>query len=252
MAYGNWGAFVWKNGELRKDCCDSIVEIPWKTSSGSSGFHLDGHAIIDCGVLIFEFYKKYFPSICEKQDDGTYLRWNESEFLHHYGVDKLEHQITADIAYMDISKCEETMVKDLYLEVDGGIVLEYRGFRIEFYRDYFYGVGLNTCEITTPDGDVWYCVYGMSFGNGYDDSTISRCHNKYLHFHDNQDGYRTYWYIHPEMERKMLEAMIKDDRRHVWSNIKYYLKVMAKDFIKLKWRCLSFDYYHLRSEYQKL
>lgn len=52
MAYSNWGAFVWKNGE-------NITATTCDLSNDYSG----GHALLDFGEFSIEFYKNYEPVI---------------------------------------------------------------------------------------------------------------------------------------------------------------------------------------------
>lgn len=219
MAYSNWGAYVWKNGDFRRDCCDTGIDV--------SDLHISGHAVINCGDLIFEFYKAYFPTIYEKQADGTYKKFGEDEFIRHYGIKKLQYNIDVNIKYLPSDKQEPTL-DDLYysFHTDCTLILEYKGFKIEFFGNRFdVNIPIHTVEITTPEGDKWYCVYGMSFGAGYDNSKISKCHNKYLWYDEER---KEYWYNCKNIDRKMQRAYNKDER-----NCKlYWIKAYTKDVLK--------------------
>lgn len=225
MAYGNWGAFVWKNGELKRDCYDTGFDI--------GDLHIGGHAVINCDDLIFEFYKAYFPTIYEKEAEGIYKKWDESEFIENYGINKLQFEINVNIKPLTDNKTELTL-NDFYysFKEDAIIDLEYKGYKICFQGNRFEIIPINTVEIITPKGDVWYCVYGMSFGsNGYEKQNISKCHNKYLKYDPEE---KEYWYDCRNIYNKMKKAYGKDSRNHELYWVKYYIKDILKSIIILQ------------------
>lgn len=218
MAYGNWGAFVWKNGEFRKDCCD--------TGFDTGDLHIGGHAVIDCGDLVFEFYKSYFPTIFEKKPDGTYKKWGEDEFIRSYGLSYVQDCVKVNMRHLSEDK-KEPDIDDFYFSFNrrSVVTLAYNGCHIVFIGDIFdLDIPINTVKIITPNGDVWYCAYGMSFGNGFDKEAVSKCHNKYMRYDEDQKEYRYF----RGLNRKMKKACSKDNRR----NQLYWIRCYTKDFLK--------------------
>jgi hypothetical protein len=69
MAYGNWGAFVYRNGERHKDGEDACP-IPKKEGEL---FFETFHAVLGDGDVILCGYKHY-PSLYAKDADGCHVQ----------------------------------------------------------------------------------------------------------------------------------------------------------------------------------
>lgn len=72
MAYGNWGAFIWKNGEnITKECADTTfiwngIEFIKDTEEDideENTIEASGHAVIPFKDFCIQFYKIYNPKI---------------------------------------------------------------------------------------------------------------------------------------------------------------------------------------------
>ena len=128
MAYSNYGAFVYCNGERRMDKEDcklfeeSEIESWADYCHGAMG---DGDIRVKC-------YKKYLPKIYERQPDGSIIK---------------------------VLCCDENSPE--YDEVKFDVVFEYKGYRFEFVSD-------KPCRaiMIEPDGTTWECDYDYCYGSG--------------------------------------------------------------------------------------
>ena len=153
MAYGNWGAFVYRNGERVPTHEDAI---PYKEEDGASGFpfvlltraegEMPCHATLGQGRMRVCGYK------------ASMLLYFDGQFMD-------EQQVRKDY-------CTPIEVDDDgYLwEGDGA---EYRG-EIEGYRFHArpFGGNMIDLELVEPDGTLWTSRCGYAFGAGFDAQTV--------------------------------------------------------------------------------
>lgn len=163
MAYSDYGAFVYRNGERRRDKEDVAVFASDEETFGCesecvpSGLRIfvslmkarnDGeertwvqhihHGVIGAGCVRVACYKQGRPSIYELADDGEIreVKYGEDsiedyqEFMYEYGVIRFEH----------------------------------KGYKFVFSSGHPY-----VAEMTEPDGTEWRCEYDYQFGAGFED-----------------------------------------------------------------------------------
>lgn len=150
MAYSDYGAFVWLNGNRRTDKEDVATFATDEETFGTDSANLPSgarlwvnllhqkdtnndisihHGILGDGNIRVECHKQGRPRILEATEDG----------------------------FKEIEYCDENT--DWY---DYNIHFEYKG-----YKFYFEGNKPYYAQMTTPEGDVWECKYDYWYGAGF-------------------------------------------------------------------------------------
>ena len=139
MAYSDYGAFVWCNGDRRKDKEDTTISGIGYDEFNWSAEHTDWidyihHGIMGDDDILVICHKAGLPSIYEKTENGY-------EYIGYKAAGTSCFQYEA-------------------------VRFSYKGY--EFYfkcgKPYY-------AEMTTPDGDVWKCEYGFMYGAGHEENT---------------------------------------------------------------------------------
>ena len=154
MAYIDYGAFIYKNGERRCDKEDVAVfatdEETFRTDSANvpswariwvSIMHQNGeynwlksihHGVMGDGPVRVVAHKQGLPQIYEMTDEGPkeIKYWNESTDHYEYGIIRFEHN----------------------------------GYKFRFESGKPYKM-----EMTEPDGTVWVGEYDYEYGAGFED-----------------------------------------------------------------------------------
>lgn len=227
MAYSNWGAYIWKNGEdITKQAADkrfsynkeqnewiedNLLEAWCKTDDELDKTpSVGGHAILIFENFVLEFYKIYSPKIVFNTGKIIQTQFLEKDELT-YKNKKLQLKITG----MAINT-NENIVK----------------FDIE-YKD-----------------DTYCVIVGMGIGNGYDKTKVSKFIKKYLVFFPER---RSYFLKHRWVAAadtwQVLDYLgrlddIKDERYYKWT---HGIKPFLKNLIQLKFKSAS---YYLEEIYE--
>ena len=151
MAYSDYGAFVWLNGNRREDKEDVATFATDEETFGTNSANLPSgsriwvnllhqketnnnisihHGILGDGDIRVECHKQGRPCILEATEEG----------------------------FKEIEYCDENT--DFY-EYDP-ISFEYKG-----YEFYFESSKPYYAEMITPEGDVWECKYDYFYGAGF-------------------------------------------------------------------------------------
>jgi len=163
MAYSDYGAYVFRNGERRRDKEDVALfasdEETFGMDSSEIGsgsriwvnlLHLEKtgkdpswenhiyHGIMGDGNIRVACYKQGLPDICELTEDG---------------IHRIEYKT---------KKEGEDYFKFRY-EYDD-ILFEYKGYHFRFESGELY-----IAEMTEPDGTQWRCEYNYSYGARFEE-----------------------------------------------------------------------------------
>jgi hypothetical protein len=222
MAYGNWGAYVWRNGEFMPECCDTSMKVGDAT--------ITGHAVIDTGTLIFEIERNWDPVICERLPDNEIWRMYCDDLVRLVGINKLQHEVTPILHFIDSDR--EVVISDIGFRYSDVASFKYKNISIEIKSDEssIY-MPLRELLITTAT-DVWLCIYGISFGNGYDKSYVSKCARKYISYNE-----KTKEYVYdPYINKRMHKAQLKENRRQAYSGFKWSVGMSVKTLKRRRFR----------------
>lgn len=150
MAYSDYGAFVWLNGNRRKDKEDVAAFATDEETFGTDSANIPSgarlwvnlihqkntnndtsinHGVLGDGDIRVICYKQGRPTIVEATENG----------------------------FVDVPYCNEDT--DPY---DYDIHFEYKG-----YKFYFSGTKPYYAQMTTPDGNVWESKYDYGYGAGF-------------------------------------------------------------------------------------
>lgn len=171
MAYNDYGAFVFCNGERRRDKEDVAV---FATDEETFGRPSED---IAAGSRIFVFLEK-------QKKDGKKITW----------LDQIHHGILGDGDIRVI--CHKQGLPEIYERIDGeiheiphhidceylydydSIDYEYKGYKFNFSGKEVYMTNPYYARMTTPEGDIWECWYDYDFGAGYEDDGITDKENE--------------------------------------------------------------------------
>lgn len=132
MAYGDYGAFVWLNGNRRRDKEDVEVFSIYENSFRESWINSIHHGILGDGNIRVMCHKQGLPEIYEATEKG---------------FKKIEY-CDEDTEYYDYGK----------------IKFEYKNHKFSFVstKPYY-------AKMITPEGDIWECEYDYGYGAGFTD-----------------------------------------------------------------------------------
>lgn len=210
MAYSNWGAYIWKNGEnITKQAADKGFtyisgDKKWYENAEVDDLdieglpHAGGHAVLVLDNFALEFYKIYSPKIVFKT-----------------GKTIQTHVIENDEIYEN---------KTLSLKINGMYINSHENI-VEFNIKH--------------KNDVYGIIVGMSIGNGYDKTNTSKFIKKYNKYIPENECYHLKhkwvektdtWHVLDYLER--LDD-IKDEKSSRWV---FGIKPFFKDLIRFKFR----------------
>lgn len=155
MAYSDYGAFVWLNGERREDKEDVATFTSDEETFGTSSENIPSGARI-------------WVSILKQKEDGKNVDWanhihhgilgdgNVRVMCHKQGLPTI-YEATED-GLQEIKYCGEDVD---YFEYEP-INFEYKGYKFFFERrEHYYA------RMITPNGDEWECKYDYGYGAGF-------------------------------------------------------------------------------------
>lgn len=167
MAYSDYGAFVYLNGERRTDKEDVDVydtdeaSLPaglrvyaniMKLDRGGEWFEFSHHGVMGDGRVRVGCYKQGWPEVYEWEDGKDKpTRYTFDDLSRKFGWDDYEQHGNRRYA------------SDKYDEE-----FDFLGWHFHFWGDDFggtpkYGATMNR------DGEAWECDYDYMFGAGFDD-----------------------------------------------------------------------------------
>ena len=162
MAYSDYGAFVYKNGERRRDKEDVALFKSDEETFGESSEN------IPSGARIWTFLFKL-------QHDRQLGKLPWIDYIHH-GI-----MGDGDIRVM----CHKQGLPQIYERTEEGIKeikfapddtdhydyppinFEYKGYKFKFISGYVFGFPY-VAEMTEPDGTHWKCEYDYMYGAGFE------------------------------------------------------------------------------------
>ena len=164
MAYSDYGAFVYRNGERRQDKEDAPL---FATDEETFGADIN---TIPSGARIW-------VSLMHSKKTGRELDWLNS--IHHGIVGDgpvrvLCHKYGLPEIY-DLG-CKDGPKKIDYYDAEKTGSDDFEAFSFEFvasdyqtYKFFFDHDDTYTVEMTEPDGTLWTCTYGYGYGAGFED-----------------------------------------------------------------------------------
>lgn len=227
MAYSNWGAYIWKNGEnITKQTADKgftyiAGDKKWYENAQIDDLdieglpHAGGHAVLVLDNFALEFYKTYSPIIV----------FNTGKFI--------PTQVLGNDESIYENKKIQLKIVGMAINTNENIV----EFDIEYKKDA-------------------YCVIvGMGVGNGYDKTRTSKFIRKHITFTSER---RCYFFKHKWIEAtdtwQVLDYLgrldnLKDERYYRW---KFGIKPFFEDLIRFKFRDALFHLEEIRKRNIKI
>lgn len=204
MAYSDYGAFIWKNGENITDKC---ADIACKLKNGFFGFDdwfdnlgeylgtesreykiISGHAVINLGKFCIVFYKTFNPKIY--YTDGTSKELNILE------------------------KDYKNKKENLYIS----------GYNLGYETEFFF------YEINYKE-DKYCVIVGSGIGKGFENTPASKYVLKHLVLFERCDG-QIFYRIDTKHDVDWDIVFNKLDRLEDINREKYWLRRYRKDFLK--------------------
>ena len=154
MAYSDYGAFVWLNGERRKDKEDVAAFATDEETFGTSSQNIPSGARIWISLMRNQSKRTWLTSI----HHGVMGDGNIRVICHKQGRPDI-YEATDD-GFKSVDYCDDSVDFFDYEPIK----FEYKGYTFYFEsgKPYF-------ARMTTPDGDIWECKYDYWYGAGFDD-----------------------------------------------------------------------------------
>lgn len=207
MAYGNFGAYVWKNGkDITKDTCDRNYFWennkwnlkPKENFEDEHELEVYSHAVIPLDDnIILEFYKLHILNIYIKNK---------------------EHCVDIENEIFNKAKC---VYKDIIIT---GCYLNDAEYIVRYDINY--------------KGDNYCVVIGSCFGNGYDETHISKYIKANVKYVEEFNGYFIDYKSDNEIEYYIRKDNRRDQRYNIWH---WGIKPFFKDLFTFKWCYLGYD-----------
>lgn len=209
MAYGDYGAYVWKNGKLKLGWCDTCWayreignEFGWIRTEDDEEDIILSHAVVPVGKTLFEFYK-YGLKIYWGHDDGT---------------------ITTEVVDVekDILNRAKVFIGDGEFELTG----------------YMMDADESVIKYEIGHGEDAYCVIvGSSFGKGYDHYKKSKIVRKRIVF---DEKFKYYLFDFKSIYQFDYCCRMDDvafERHLLWE---FGVKPFIKDLFTFRFRCMLY------------
>ena len=155
MAYSDYGAFVWLNGERRKDKEDVAAFASDEETFGESSENIPSGARI-------------FVSLIHRKEKGKEWGWLES--IHHGIMGDGDIRVVCHKQGLpEIYEATEEGVKKIQFCDENTDYYDYDPIKFEYngYKFYFDSGKPYYASMTTPNGDVWECKYDYMYGAGF-------------------------------------------------------------------------------------
>lgn len=227
MAYSNWGAYIWKNGEnITKKMADKAfiyikADKKWYESTVVDDIDVEGmpraggHAVLIFENFALEFYKIYSPKIV----------FNTGKII--------QTQVLENDEYIYKNKKIQLKIIGMAINTNENIVK----FDIEYKND------------------VYCVIVGMGIGNGYDKTRTSKFIRKHITFIPER---RCHFLKHKWTEAtdtwQVLDYLgrlddIKDERYCRWE---FGIKPFFEDLIRFKFKNAFFHLQEIRKRNVKI
>ena len=156
MAYSDYGAFVYCNGERRTDKEDVALFATDEETFGTSSENIPSGARIWVSLLNNKKTGKEYSWITSIHH-GIMGDGNIRVLCHKQGLPEI-YEVTED-GIKEIKFCDGDID---YFDYDP-INFEYKGYKFYFKSNKPY-----YAQMITPDGDKWECEYDYMFGAGFE------------------------------------------------------------------------------------
>lgn len=157
MAYSDYGAFVYCNGERRCDKEDVALFATDEETFGESSENIPSGARIWASLIHKANSGEGIPSWIKSIHHGIMGDGSIRVMCHKQGLPEIYEATEDGIASIDFRKGDEDYWD--YEPID----FEYKGykFRFESGSPYF-------AEMIEPNGTKWECTYDYEFGAGFE------------------------------------------------------------------------------------
>lgn len=152
MAYSDYGAFVWLNGERRKDKEDVAMFATDEETFGTESKNIPSGARIWANLL--------------------WQKENNTNIHIHHGIlgDGNIRVVCHKQGRPKIVEATEDGIKEIKYCDDDTDCFDYRiSFKYKGYEFYFVSGEPYYVEMMTPTGDVWECNYDYEYGAGFEE-----------------------------------------------------------------------------------
>lgn len=164
MAYSDYGAFVYRNGERRTDKEDAPIFATDEETFGMDGTEIPSGA-------------KIFVALCKKMADMKKDAGPLCNMISHGVMGDGDIRVSCyKCGRPDIYEATEDGIRTVeycpentnYFEYDR-ITFQYKGYSFVFDS----GDRVYYASMTEPDGTEWECEYGYEYGAGFEDEDDS-------------------------------------------------------------------------------
>ena len=159
MAYSDYGAFVYKNGERRRDKEDVALFATDEETFGVDSSEIGSGGRIWANLLHLQQTGKEF-SWLNHIHHGIMGDGSIRVMCHKQGLPSIYEMTNNDVGEIDYRPSDEDI--DYY---DYGIIeYDYKGYHFKFISGSPY-----IAYMTEPDGTEWECSYDCAYGAGFDE-----------------------------------------------------------------------------------
>ncbi len=231
MAYSDYGAYIWKNGEnITDECADISCKI------------IDGKFILD------NWYKNLIKEVKEKSDEK-----DEIKTISGHAVINLEEFCIAfyktynpKLYYRNGEYKELEIIKKDYKSKKDKLYI--RGYNLGYQTGYFF------YEIDYKK-DKYCVIVGSAIGKGWDYTPASKYVIKHLILFTRCDG-EVFYKIDTKRDTDWDIVFNKLDRledirfEKYWKN--KYIKQLFRDILKFNWKHIVFDINEILNHKEKI
>ena len=158
MAYSDYGAFVYCNGERRRDKEDVALFATDEETFGTSSDNIPSGSRIWVSIMKARKEKGSYSWI-DMIHHGIMGDGNIRVMCHKQGLPRIYEATENGIVEIIYYATEDDF--DDYYDYKP-IDYEYKGYKFHFEsRKPYYA------QMTTPEGDVWTCEYDYGYGAGF-------------------------------------------------------------------------------------
>lgn len=153
MAYSDYGAFVYCNGERRRDKEDVALFATDEETFGESSENIPSGSRIWASIL----HSGTSPNCIKSIHHGIMGDGSVRVMCHKQGLPKIYEATESEIVSINFRKGDEDYYD--YKPID----FEYKGYKFHFESGSPY-----YAEMIEPNGTRWECTYDYGFGAGFE------------------------------------------------------------------------------------
>ena len=157
MAYSDYGAFVYRNGERRRDKEDVALFATDEETFGESSENIPSGSRIWASILHSANSQGIYPDWIKSIHHGIMGDGSIRVMCHKQGLPQIYEATEDGIDEIDFRKGDEDYWD--YEPID----FEYKGYKFHFESGSPY-----YAEMIEPDGTRWECTYDYEFGAGFE------------------------------------------------------------------------------------